>query len=57
MLFMLKILAKMILERAKYIYMENWKKVKQNTTVETPAVPFFYDILFGQMEVCDLTVF
>lgn len=56
MLFILKILAKMILESAKYIYMETRKKVKQNSTVEVPAVTFCYDMLFGQMEVCDLNV-
>ena len=56
MLFILKILAKMILESAKYVYMEKQKKAKQNSTVEVPAVNFCYDIFFGQMEVCDLTV-
>lgn len=31
------------------------KKAKQSSTVEVPAVTFCNDMLFGQMEVCDLT--
>lgn len=52
MLVVLKSPAKMILESAKCIY----RKIKavQNSAVQVPAVPFCYDMLFGQMEIVTL---
>lgn len=42
----------MILERTKYIYRKI--KAEQNSVVQVPAVPFCYDMLFGQMEIVTL---
>lgn len=52
MLLVLKSLAKMILESAKYIHRKI--KAEQNSAVQVPAVPLCYDMLFGQMEMVTL---
>lgn len=52
MLLVLKSPSKMILERTKYIYRKI--KAEQNSVVQVPAVPFCYDVLFGQMEIVTL---